>query len=69
MDIIICTLNLVLACQIDDFSIEKLKDVHRRPEEVYSKDLWVESLAHQGEARIPPRIQKGSKRVKRVILL
>ena len=56
MDIIICTLNLVLACQIDDFAIEKLKDVHRRPEEVYSKDLWVESLAHQGEARIPPRI-------------
>ena len=41
MDTALCTLSLVLACEIDDFSIGKFEDVHRRPE-VYSKGLWAE---------------------------
>ena len=32
MDTAFCTLYLVLACQIDDFSIGKYEDVHGRPE-------------------------------------
>ena len=36
MDTAVCTLSLVLTCQIDDFSIGKFEDVHGKPEEVYS---------------------------------
>ena len=36
MDAALCTLSLVLACQIDNFSIGKFEDVHGIPEEVYS---------------------------------
>ena len=33
MDTALCTLSLVLACQIDDFSIEQFEEVHGRPKE------------------------------------
>ena len=36
MDTTLCTSSLVFACQMDDFSIGKFKDVHGRPEEVFT---------------------------------
>ena len=42
MDTVVCTLNLVLACQIDYFSIGKYEDVHGRPEEVMVQRLMIQ---------------------------